>query len=171
MKRIVLPPITAAMLLTGTAGLAQSALDQIVDRLRSEKYEEIRVQRTLLGRIRITATGQPGDREIVLNPSTGAILRDYHTERTDNGAPRPSTTTPGATAPASGDKGPSAASPGPSGNGGSSNASGGSSGKSSGKGGSAGNNGSGGKSSGGNASGNSGKSKDKSDRGNGSGKP
>ncbi|WP_370312007.1 hypothetical protein [Sagittula sp.] len=156
MKRLVLAPLIAAMLLSGTAALAQSAVDQIVERLRAENYGEIRVQRTLLGRIRVTATGKSGDREIVLNPSTGAILRDYHSGREDSAAPKSRTTTPQAANNASGAGGSSSAS-----------GSGNSSGKSSN---SSGNNNSGGNSSGGNSSGGSGNGKDKSDKGNSSGK-
>ncbi len=155
-KRLVLAPLIAAMLLSGTAALAQSAVDQIVERLRAENYGEIRVQRTLLGRIRVTATGKSGDREIVLNPSTGAILRDYHSGREDSAAPKSRTTTPQAANNASGAGGSSSAS-----------GSGNSSGKSSN---SSGNNNSGGNSSGGNSSGGSGNGKDKSDKGNSSGK-
>lgn len=156
-KRLVLAPLIAAMLLSGTAALAQSAVDQIVERLRAENYGEIRVQRTLLGRIRVTATGKSGDREIVLNPSTGAILRDYHSGREDSAAPRSRTTTPQAANNSSGAGSSSSASGG----------SGNSSGKSSN---SSGNNNSGGNSSGGNSSGGSGNGKDKSDKGNSSGK-
>lgn len=155
-KRLVLAPLIAAMLLSGTAALAQSAVDQIVERLRAENYGEIRVQRTLLGRIRVTATGKSGDREIVLNPSTGAILRDYHSGREDSAAPKSRTTTPQAANNASGARSSSSTS-----------GSGNSSGKSSN---SSGNNNSGGNSSGGNSSGGSGNGKDKSDKGNSSGK-
>ncbi len=155
-KRLVLAPLIAAMLLSGTAALAQSAVDQIVERLRAENYGEIRVQRTLLGRIRVTATGKSGDREIVLNPSTGAILRDYHSGREDSAAPKSRTTTPQAANNSSGAGGSSSTS-----------GSGNSSGKSSN---SSGNNNSGGNSSGGNSSGGSGNGKDKSDKGNSSGK-
>lgn len=62
---------------------AQTAEDQVVNQLRRQGYDRITVARTLLGRTRIVAIGPRGSREIVLNPSTGAILRDY-VDRSDS---------------------------------------------------------------------------------------
>lgn len=68
---------------------AQSAQDQVVRQLQKQGYDTFRVSRTLLGRVRIVAKGAPGNREIVLNPATGSILRDYasrpETPRSDGG--------------------------------------------------------------------------------------
>ncbi len=63
---------------------AQTAEDRIVRQLREQGFEEIEVSRTLLGRVRIVAIEDDTLREIVLNPSTGAILRDYWTEIDDD---------------------------------------------------------------------------------------
>lgn len=63
--------------MTVTAVLAQSAQDQIISQLKDQNYSKIEVRRTFLGRIRITATGNGQEREIVLNPSTRTILRDH----------------------------------------------------------------------------------------------
>lgn len=63
---------------------AQTAEDRIVRQLRAQGFEEIEVSRTLLGRVRIVAVEDDTLREIVLNPSTGAILRDYWTEIDDD---------------------------------------------------------------------------------------
>lgn len=60
-----------------SAALAQTAEDQVVSQLKRQGYQRITLGRTLLGRTRIVATGPRGRREIILNPSTGAILRDY----------------------------------------------------------------------------------------------
>jgi hypothetical protein len=49
----------------------------IVAQLRAQGYSQIVVTRTLLGRIRIDAALGGLRREIVLNPRTGEILRDY----------------------------------------------------------------------------------------------
>jgi len=61
-----------------TPGLAQadSLEDTIVDQLQKQGYSDVRVGRTLLGRTRIVAEGEGREREIVVNPRTGEILRD-----------------------------------------------------------------------------------------------
>ncbi len=51
---------------------------EIVSQLRVMGYERFTVRRTLLGRIRIVAELPDADtREIIVNPRTGEILRDY----------------------------------------------------------------------------------------------
>lgn len=59
------------------AALAQDRTEDVLRTLRQQGYDEISVGRTWLGRTRITAEGRPGRREIVLNPNTGEILRDF----------------------------------------------------------------------------------------------
>ncbi|WGW05670.1 hypothetical protein [Tropicibacter oceani] len=66
-----------ALVLGGQAAYAQTAQDQVIRQLKTLGYTSIRVRRTLLGRVRILAQGRPGSREIVLDPATGTILRDY----------------------------------------------------------------------------------------------
>ena len=56
---------------------AQSFRDMVIQQLIAQGYYEITSRRTLLGRVRITAENETFYREIVLNPSTGVILRDY----------------------------------------------------------------------------------------------
>ncbi|MGB5556817.1 MAG: hypothetical protein WBN04_02285 [Paracoccaceae bacterium] len=51
--------------------------DQIVAQLRGQGYDKIAVSRTLLGRTRFVATSASYRREIILNPRTGEILRDF----------------------------------------------------------------------------------------------
>ena len=58
-------------------GAAQTAERQVIRQLQDQGFRNIRVQRTWLGRVRIVAESRMGRREIVLDPSTGAILRDY----------------------------------------------------------------------------------------------
>lgn len=82
MKRRVL---TAAVLVLGAfvvAVDAQTAKDQVIRELTELGYREFTVQKTWLGRVRIVARGQEGEREVVLNPSTGVVLRDY-TDRSE----------------------------------------------------------------------------------------
>ena len=56
---------------------AQTVRDRIVRELRSEGYSEIRIYRTFLGRLRFVGRSPDARREIVVNPKTGVILRDY----------------------------------------------------------------------------------------------
>lgn len=82
-RRQILAGLLASVVLPAAA-LAQTAEDQVIDQLKRQGYRRITLGRTLLGRTRIVATGPRGRREIVLNPSTGAILRDY-LDRSDRG--------------------------------------------------------------------------------------
>ena len=63
--------------------LAQTAEDRIVRQLQAQGYRDIRVRRTLLGRVRILARRGSQEREIVLSPATGEILRDYWEDEDD----------------------------------------------------------------------------------------
>lgn len=76
---IVRTAVALAML--GTAALAQSSanprLDAIVRQLQAQGYDDIAIGRTWLGRVRIEARSGNAEREIVVNPRTGEILRDY----------------------------------------------------------------------------------------------
>lgn len=60
---------------------AQSVAENFVSQLRHQGFDEIGVSRTLLGRTRIVATSSEYSREIVFNPYTGEILRDFLTRR------------------------------------------------------------------------------------------
>lgn len=51
-------------------------IDRIRAQLRSQGYTRISLERTLLGRVRILATGPGSRREIIVDPRTGEILRD-----------------------------------------------------------------------------------------------
>ncbi len=61
-----------------TAGIAQAASyeESVVAQLRAQGYGKILVERTLLGRVKISASMNGGRREIILNPRTGEVLRD-----------------------------------------------------------------------------------------------
>lgn len=66
-----------ALPLGAGAAEAQSATDAITRQLRAQGYRSIEVSRTLLGRARIVARRPGEQREIIVNPRTGEILRDY----------------------------------------------------------------------------------------------
>ncbi|TDQ59933.1 hypothetical protein EV658_10730 [Phaeovulum veldkampii DSM 11550] len=66
-----------AALVTAHPAMAQDAVGQVERQLRRLGYRDITRQRTLLGRVRITALNAKGKREIILNPGTGEILRDF----------------------------------------------------------------------------------------------
>ncbi len=77
--------LTGILVLNGAAATAQSETDSVVRQLRDQGYVEFTVSRTLLGRTRVLALDPDGGRrEIVFNPATGEILRDYH-ESADGG--------------------------------------------------------------------------------------
>ena len=69
--------ITSALLAFGAPVHAQSIQDSIVMQLQEQGYTDIIVNRTLLGRIRVVARNQSYERELVFNPTTGELLRDY----------------------------------------------------------------------------------------------
>lgn len=70
--------ITAtAFLLGSTSAIAQNVQEQIVQKLRSEGYTQIEISRSFFGRLRIEAHKDNFERELVVNPRTGVILRDH----------------------------------------------------------------------------------------------
>ena len=66
----------AAVAVSGQAW-AETLGDRLLTELRREGFTDIRIGRTLLGRTRIVARNGDVSREIVFNPATGVILRDY----------------------------------------------------------------------------------------------
>lgn len=96
MKRLTPLALIAAMAL---ALPAQAEIGgDIVAQLRAQGFSQITVTHTLLGRVRILAKAGRLAREIVLNPNTGEILRDY----TDAGDSDTARTAASASASASG---------------------------------------------------------------------
>ncbi|PFG63511.1 hypothetical protein AXZ77_2118 [Thioclava sp. ES.031] len=55
---------------------AETASEAVTRQLKSYGYQNIDVHRTLLGRVRITGTRKGVEREIVIDPRSGEILRD-----------------------------------------------------------------------------------------------
>jgi hypothetical protein len=67
----------AAAMLGGASGvLADAVGDDIARQLRRRGYSDISVSRTLLGRVRVTGRRGMLEREIIVNPNSGEILRD-----------------------------------------------------------------------------------------------
>jgi hypothetical protein len=59
--------------------------DAIIAQLTGQGFTHIRVSNTFLGRVRIYATSPGTTREIIFNPRTGEILRDYWDDEDDFG--------------------------------------------------------------------------------------
>jgi hypothetical protein len=59
------------------AASAQSVQDQIITQLTDQGFGNFEITRTFLGRIRVTTQSDQLQRELVFNPNTGEILRDY----------------------------------------------------------------------------------------------
>lgn len=74
---------TICLALGATPALAEQRVDKITRQLQSQGYTNIEVKRTWLGRVRIEAYQGALEREIVVNPRTGEILRDYWEEESD----------------------------------------------------------------------------------------
>lgn len=86
--------ICVALIGVPHAAVAQSVQDQIVVQLRAQGFSEIAMNRTWLGRVRIIALRDDLRRELVFNPQTGEILRDFSRtvrarddDDNDNGGP------------------------------------------------------------------------------------
>lgn len=85
MRVILIAAVLAGALASeGNAGRIE---DSIVQQLRAQGFSRVEVTRTWLGRSRIVAKSSKYNREIIVNPVTGEILRDYVTERNGSGLP------------------------------------------------------------------------------------
>jgi len=73
-----------AFTLLSTTAARADYVDTIVTRLGKEGFDDIRVMRTLLGRVRIVAEKGGRSRELVCNPRTGEILRDIWIDTGDD---------------------------------------------------------------------------------------
>ncbi|MBI1415995.1 MAG: hypothetical protein GC146_02125 [Limimaricola sp.] len=74
LRRLIM---TLVLSVAPLAVAAQSVEDSIVAQLRQQGFTEIKITHTLLGRVRIDATSKSLYREVVFNPTTGEVLRDY----------------------------------------------------------------------------------------------
>ena len=74
--------LTAAPLALGAslcvaAGALAETQDEIVAQMQKQGFKSIEVSTTWLRRVRIVGEGQPGAREVVLDPRNGEVLRDF----------------------------------------------------------------------------------------------
>ncbi len=69
--------ILVAMTLVAGPAIGQSIEDAIIQQLQSQGFTQITVSRTFLGRIRIDAYSNSLERELIINPNTGEVLRDH----------------------------------------------------------------------------------------------
>ena len=85
----MLKKIAICLVLSGAPQIAaaQSVQDQILAQLRGQGFAEISLQRTWLGRVRVVALRDGLRRELVFNPLTGEILRDYWRSIDDDDGP------------------------------------------------------------------------------------
>lgn len=77
MRNPVLAWSLVAAALAAVPAWGQATVDAVVARLQSEGFEVQQVQETMLGRVRIEAARDGQKREVVVDPTTGEILRDY----------------------------------------------------------------------------------------------
>lgn len=75
MRRIMLG--FATVLALALPAMAESVADTVARQLREQGYQRIETSYTWLGRLRVNAMQGDMRREIVINPNTGEILRDY----------------------------------------------------------------------------------------------
>jgi hypothetical protein len=75
MKRLILSTLFGLLLALPAA--AQSVTDRMVAALREQGYRILEMHDTWLGRVRVIAESDTIRRELVFNPGTGEILRDY----------------------------------------------------------------------------------------------
>lgn len=75
-RRRFIISLVGALMLAGPA-FAETVQDRIVAQLGRQGFDRITISTTFLGRVRIVAQSATQRREIIFNPRTGEILRDY----------------------------------------------------------------------------------------------
>lgn len=70
-----LPVVASAQAVTET---------EVISELKQDGFRVVNTGTTLLGRVRITALGAEGVREVVLNPRNGKVLRDVIIDKADD---------------------------------------------------------------------------------------
>ncbi|WP_235933202.1 PepSY domain-containing protein [Paragemmobacter ruber] len=89
-RRWVVVAVAGLCLAMPGMALAQAVTEeQMVARLEAQGFTVVETGTTLLGRVRITAEGVLGTREVVLNPRNGKVLRDIIIDATPHVAPAP----------------------------------------------------------------------------------
>jgi len=80
MKRRYLMAMLLATAVGAGPAFAASVKDKLVSELKSQGFRNLSITRTWLGRTRITGSNGKFTRELVFNPYSGEILRDYWEE-------------------------------------------------------------------------------------------
>jgi hypothetical protein len=78
MRRRILFAAVLACLAAAETAAADGFAETIVRQLHDQGYDNVSVSDTWLGRTRIFAQSADAEREIILNPRTGEILRDLY---------------------------------------------------------------------------------------------
>ncbi len=69
--------LSLCLALAPLQAIAKTVTESIVDQLEVQGFDQITLTRTLLGRTQIVAFSTEYRREVVFNPHTGEILRDF----------------------------------------------------------------------------------------------
>ncbi len=69
--------LAGAFVLAAFPALAMTGVESLAQQLSEQGFTEVRMSKTFLGRVRIRAKGPGIEREIIYNPVTGEILRDF----------------------------------------------------------------------------------------------
>jgi hypothetical protein len=85
MKRRDFIFLTTAAVFAPAIAVAGQFEDALITMLRAQGYTAFRTSKTWLGRLRITALSDTNRREIILNPRTGEVLRDFWEVIGENG--------------------------------------------------------------------------------------
>ncbi len=88
-RSLILVGTAAIMFLHSPAQAQESVADDVIARIEAEGYSVDEVKRSWLGRIVITASDHDELREVVLNRTSGEILRDQRFVKDPNGDKRP----------------------------------------------------------------------------------
>lgn len=76
-RRVFLLTSVGAALCASSAFATVAPEEQVARSLRGDGFNIVSQRRTLLGRVRFVATRGSTEREVVVDPSSGEILRDY----------------------------------------------------------------------------------------------
>jgi len=80
MKRSYLMAMLLATALSTGPAVAATVKEKLVNELKSQGFVDLTITRTWLGRTRIIGSNGKYKRELVFNPYSGEILRDYWEE-------------------------------------------------------------------------------------------
>ena len=77
--------LAGAFVLAAFPALAMTGVESLAQQLSEQGFTEVRMSKTFLGRVRIRAKGPGIEREIIYNPVTGEILRDFWSTNSSSG--------------------------------------------------------------------------------------